>query len=37
VTVKLDVWIGTKAKKVRWEGMRVDSLVEYEPQDEDAF
>lgn len=30
VTVKLDVWLGTKAKKVRWEGMRVDSLVEYE-------
>jgi len=37
VTVKLDVWIGTKAKKIRWEGMRVDELVSYELQDEDAF
>lgn len=34
ITVKLDVWIGTKAKKVRWEGVRVDNLVPYEPQDD---
>ena len=34
ITVKLNVWIGTKAKKVRWDGIRVDSLVEYTPSDE---
>lgn len=35
VTVKLDVWEGKKAKKIRWEGLRVDNLVEYEaPEDE---
>lgn len=33
ITVKLDVWIGNKAKKVRWEAVRVDNLVPYEPQD----
>jgi len=34
ITVKLDVWIGNKAKKVRWEAVRVDELVPYEPQDD---
>lgn len=34
ITVKLNVWIGNKAKKVRWEALRVDELVEYErPED----
>ena len=37
VTVKLDVWIGTKAKKIRWEGVRVDELVEYEAPDGEGF
>jgi len=30
ITVKLNVWIGNKAKKIRWEAVRVDELVEYE-------
>lgn len=30
VTVKLDVWIGNKATKIRWDGVRVDNLVPYE-------
>jgi hypothetical protein len=34
ITVKLNVWKGTKATKVRWEGVRVDSLVEYVKEDE---
>ncbi len=29
VTVKLNVWIGRKKREIRWEGMRVDNLVEY--------
>jgi len=29
ITVKVNVWIGNKAKKVRWEAVRVDDLVEY--------
>jgi len=29
VTVKLNVWKGTKVTKVRWDGLRVDDLVEY--------
>ena len=36
ITVKLNVWIGTKAKKVRWDGVRVDSLVEFTPNNEDG-
>lgn len=34
ITVKLNVWTGTKAKKIRWDGVRVESLVEYVPNDE---
>ena len=30
ITVKLDVWKGTKATKITWEGIRVDELVPYE-------
>jgi hypothetical protein len=33
ITVKLNVWIGNKAKKVRWDALRVDNLVEYIPID----
>ena len=34
LTVKLNVWIGTKAKQVRWDGLRVDALVEYSGKSE---
>jgi len=37
ITVKLDVWLGTKAKKIRWEGVRIDNLVEYEATDGGGF
>jgi len=29
ITIKVNVWIGNKAKKIRWESVRVDNLVEY--------
>lgn len=35
ITVKLDVWKGTKATKITWEGVRIDSLVEYEVPESD--
>lgn len=37
ITVKLNVWIGTKAKKVRWDGIRVDTLVEYTKPEGEGF
>lgn len=37
LTIKLDVWKGNKATKIRWEGVRVDDLVPYEPTDEGGF
>ena len=33
ITVKLDVWVGTKSKKVRWEAVRVEELIPYEPEE----
>lgn len=30
ITVKVNVWKGDKARKLRWEAVRVDELVEYE-------
>ena len=33
VTMKLNVWKGSKVTKVRWDGLRVDDLVEYVPED----
>jgi hypothetical protein len=37
ITVKLDVWKGTKATKITWEGIRVDELVPYEAPEEVGF
>ena len=37
ITVKLDVWVGHKAKKIRWDGLRVDNLVEYIPDNSEEF
>lgn len=37
ITVKINVWRGDKATKIRWDGVRVDSLVEYEPEDSEGF
>lgn len=37
ITVKLDVWKGTKATKIRWEAVRVDELVPYEVEDAVGF
>lgn len=34
ITVKVNVWKGSKATKVRWEALRVDELVEYTPEGE---
>lgn len=37
ITVKLNVWIGTKAKNITWEATQINSLVEYvAPQKEDS-
>ena len=30
ITVKINVWKGDKATKIRWDAVRVDNLVEYE-------
>jgi len=30
ITVKINVWKGNKATKIRWDAVRVDNLVEYE-------
>jgi hypothetical protein len=32
-TFKLDVWIGTKAKKIRWEAVRVDEHIPFETEE----
>lgn len=38
VTIKLNVWVGTKKKDVRWDGLAVRNLVEYViEQDKDAY
>ena len=37
ITVKINVWRGTKATKIRWDAVRVDNLVPYEPEEEGGF
>jgi len=37
ITVKINVWRGNKATKIRWDGVRIDNLVPYEPEDEGGF
>jgi hypothetical protein len=37
ITVKINVWKGTKVTKVRWDGVRVDNLVPYEGGDGEGF
>lgn len=37
ITVKLNVWLGTKAKQIRWDAVRVDSLVEFIKPDGEEF
>jgi len=37
ITVKLDVWQGNKATKIRWEAVRVDNLIPYEGDDKVGF
>ena len=37
ITVKLNIWKGTKVTKVRWDGIRVDNLIPYEGGSQEGF
>ena len=34
ITVRLNVWKGSKTTRIRWDGIRIDNLIEYEGNQE---